>query len=61
MFNKYYTANIRTINGEKLRVSSVVINCKLWHTPKEALKGINDGLQGEGFVDHKVYDLKRIK
>ncbi len=61
MLFKYYTADLKTLNGEKLKTPSITVKVWFYTNPVTVVLMMKNQLKSWGFSEHKVFNLRRIK
>ena len=61
MFSKYYTCELVTLNGEKLKTPSMTVEVWRWWSPIAVGVAIKNRLESDGLSDHRMINLRRIR
>lgn len=61
MIFKYYTADLKTLNGNELEIPSITIKTWFFRNPLNAVDMMKNQLLKWGQADHRIYNLRRIK
>lgn len=61
MIYKYYTADLKVLDGDELKTPSVTIKVWFYTNPVTALTMMKNQLELWGLDGHKVFNLRRIK
>lgn len=60
MIFKYYTADLKTLNGERLETPSITIKTWFFRNPINAVDMMKNQLEAWGNSDHRIFNLRRI-
>lgn len=61
MIFKYYTADLKTLNDERLEVPSITIKTWFFRDPLNVVDMMRNQLELWGNSDHRIFNLRRIK